>query len=81
MKLGVYSLKNTCYQGEVKSITCRTSAGEITVLDHHRPLLSVLALGVIKITDTDRREHYVPVASGFLEVMQTNESRCIIDQI
>src|SRR3989344_3191605 len=32
MKLGVYSLKNTCYQGEVKSITCRTSAGEITVL-------------------------------------------------
>ena len=79
MKLGVYSLKNVCYQGEVRSITCRTSAGEITVLDHHRPLLSVLNQGVMKITDTEGREHHVPVTSGFLEVTHNNESRCIVE--
>ncbi len=79
MKLGVYSLKKILYQGEAKSITCRTLAGEITILDYHRPLVSVLAPGTITVVDSGKKEHFIPVNSGFVEVQQDNESRFIVD--
>jgi F0F1-type ATP synthase epsilon subunit len=79
MKLGVYSLKKIWYQGEARSITCQTLAGEITILDHHRPLISVLASGTITIVDRQKKEHFIPIKSGFVEVQQNNESRFIID--
>ena len=79
MKVGVYSLQKVLFQGTASALHCKTANGEITILDHHRPLFSVLESGVIKVTDTEGRDHYVQVASGFLEVTQTNESRCIVD--
>ena len=79
MKLGIYSLTNVAFQGDIISLNCKTTSGEITVLDHHRPLLGTLTEGVISIVDKEKKEHYIEVASGFLEVTDTNESRIIIN--
>ena len=51
MNVGVYSLKNVLFQGEAKSINCKTRAGEITILDNHRPLIGILESGAIKSAD------------------------------
>lgn len=80
MKLGVYSLQKVLYQGEASSVNCRTKLGEITVLDHHRPLISVLAKGTMKIVDKNKKEYYIPVSSGFLEVRSGNEARFLIEE-
>jgi F0F1-type ATP synthase epsilon subunit len=80
MKLSVYSLKNILFQGNVSSLNCNTEAGEITVLDHHEALISVLAAGIIKIIDENKKEQFFPIKSGFLEVKSDNEVRCIIEQ-
>jgi F-type H+-transporting ATPase subunit epsilon len=80
MKLGVYSLKNVLFQGNVVSINCRTESGEITILNHHRPLISILDKGVVKITDVDGKEHYIPVNSGFLEVRASNEVKFLVEE-
>ena len=68
MQLGVYSLEKVLYQGEAVSVNCQTAAGEITILDHHQPLISILKKGVVKIIDKEKKEHYINASSGFLNV-------------
>jgi F-type H+-transporting ATPase subunit epsilon len=80
MQLGIYSLQKVLYQGEATSINCVTRVGEITILDHHRPLISILAPGTMKIIDNEQKEHYIPVRSGFLEVRSGNEARFLVEE-
>ena len=80
MKLSVYSLKKILFQGDASLLNCKTEVGEITVLDHHEALIGVLKEGTIKIVDNNKKEHYFPVKSGFLEVMPSNEVRCIVEE-
>jgi ATP synthase F1 epsilon subunit len=78
MHVGVYSLQKVLYQGDVESVNCQTAAGEITILDHHRPLISILRKGVMKIIDQEKKEHYIPVSSGFLEVRSGDEAKFLV---
>lgn len=80
MKLTIYSLKKTLYAGEASAINCKTASGEITVLDHHRPIVSVLQPGTVHIVDSSKKDHYIPVQSGFLEVKNTNEARLLVEE-
>jgi len=78
MKVSIYSLKETLFQGEAESLTCETGAGEITILNHHVPLITDIKEGVIKIIDREQKTKYIQVESGFLEIRSNNEVRCII---
>lgn len=80
MKLAVYSLKRVIYEGEIKLVNLKTAEGEITVLDHHRLLISVLKPGTVKIIDTSEKEHYIPVVSGFLEINSGNQAKLLVDE-
>ncbi len=80
MKVSLYSLKKILFQGEAQLLNCKTMAGEITVLDNHTSLITVLASGIVKIVGKDQKEHFFPIKSGFLEVRQGNEVRCIIEE-
>ena len=80
MKLAVYSLKKILFAGEADSLNCKTAVGEITVLNHHRPLITMLAKGTLAIVDKEKKEHYIPVSSGFLEVNSENEAKLIVDE-
>jgi F0F1-type ATP synthase epsilon subunit len=80
MRVGVYSLQKVLYQGDAESVNCQTAAGEITILDHHRPLISILKKGVMKIIDQEKKEHYIPVSSGFLEVRSGDEAKFLVEE-
>lgn len=82
MKLSLYSLKKILFQGEAKSLNCKTvmGMGEITVLDNHETLITVLASGIVKIADNQGKEYFFPIKSGFLEVKAGNEVRCIVEE-
>jgi F0F1-type ATP synthase epsilon subunit len=79
MKLSVYSLKNILFQGEAKLLNCQTVTGEITILDNHETLITVLSAGVIKVIDANNNEQFFEISSGFLEVKSNNEVRCIVE--
>jgi F0F1-type ATP synthase epsilon subunit len=79
MKLSVYSLKKALYEGDATSVNVKTAAGEITVLDHHRPLISKLVSGTMKIVDAKQKEHFIPVGGGFLEIDGKNHAKLIVD--
>ncbi len=80
MKLNIYSLKKALYHGDAAAVNCKTAAGEITVLDHHRPLISTLPKGVVKVTDSDQKDHFFEIASGFLEVGDSNNMRLLVEE-
>lgn len=80
MQLGVYSLDKVLFHGEAAEVNCKTARGEITILDHHAPLISILAKGIMKIVDKDRKAHYIPVSSGFLEVRGGNDVKFLVEE-
>ena len=80
MHLSIYSLQKTLYEGTALSVNCKTQMGEITVLDHHHPMVSVLSEGVMKVVDLEHKEHYIPARGGFLEVQAGNKARLIIEE-
>lgn len=56
----------------------KTTSGEITVLDHHLPLITVLAKGQLVIKDTTGKETVIPNDSGFFEVSEGNKASALI---
>jgi F0F1-type ATP synthase epsilon subunit len=80
MTVNIYSLKKVLFHGEASAVNCTTAAGNITVLDNHRPLISVLPAGVLKVTNTAQKDHYFTIMSGFLEVQKANTMRLLVEE-
>ena len=78
MQLKVYNLKGVAYEGEIISLNAKTASGEITVLDHHRPLVTILKKGELRIMAKDGSKQTIPAPSGFLEVRPGGEASVIV---
>jgi F0F1-type ATP synthase epsilon subunit len=78
MNLQVLSLQGIQYDGKVKSVNAQTTSGQITVLDHHLPLITVLKKGKLTIKDIANKETVIPTMSGFLEVAEGNKANVLI---
>ncbi|MBI5220644.1 MAG: F0F1 ATP synthase subunit epsilon [Candidatus Liptonbacteria bacterium] len=80
MRVQIYSLKRTLFDGEAKAVNCQTRLGEITILDQHEPLVAILAAGTLHVTPTSGEDRYFPVKDGFLEVKPDNHARLIVEE-
>ncbi len=80
MQIGVYSLQKVLFRGAAREVNCRTKSGEITILDHHEPLISILEKGVMKIVDENQKEHFIQVQSGFAEVRSGNQAKFLVEE-
>jgi F-type H+-transporting ATPase subunit epsilon len=80
MRLGVYTIEKTLFEGEVEKIIARTAMGEITVLNHHIPLVSRLEVGEVRITTPEKQETILNVQGGFIEVRPENKSIILAEQ-
>ncbi len=67
LQLKIVSLKEAVYNGFVDSVTLPTTAGEITVLPHHAPLISHLAKGTITAKFEGQQKPF-DIDGGFIEV-------------
>ena len=68
------------YENEIYQVSIPTTSGEITVLPNHIPLVSVLAVGELKIVDKEG-DHPYAVAGGFLEVQGKNKVIILADKV
>ncbi|OHB22156.1 MAG: hypothetical protein A2939_00035 [Parcubacteria group bacterium RIFCSPLOWO2_01_FULL_48_18] len=71
MKLYIYSLEKTLFEGDGDVISLPTTEGEISVLNNHIPLVTPLGKGKIKIRagsgfDEEKREF--EVVKGFVQI-------------
>jgi F-type H+-transporting ATPase subunit epsilon len=81
MRVAIYSLQKMLYEGEANAVNAKTLMGEITVLDHHQPLISMLAEGALRVTDVNDGEKWFDVKSGFLEVEPGNSVRLLVETV
>ena len=73
MKLSIYSLQNTLFEGNTDKLIARTPSGQITVLDHHVPMVTVLAGPSVEAISRSGEKTTIPISSGFLEVRPESE--------
>ena len=73
MKISIHSLKNTLFDGSAEKLIVRTPAGQITVLDHHLPMVTVLSGPAVEIASSTGEKTVVPMSGGFLEVRPESE--------
>lgn len=67
MKLRMVTPERVLYEDEVTSVSANTLMGQIEILPHHIPLVTVLKPGEIVIKHNGDRKPLV-VSGGFLEV-------------
>lgn len=87
MKLSIYTIRKTIFEGETPRITVPTTTGEITVLENHIPYVSILASGALRYVrivaegaGTAEKEEAVAIKGGFIEVRDNNEVRILADE-
>ena len=79
MFLKVISLKGIKYEGAASSLNIKTQSGEITILENHRPLITLLKKGIAVITDDKNQKTELEINSGFLEIAPENKINVLID--
>lgn len=73
MKLSIYSIQSTLFDGVAEKLIAKTAMGEITVLDNHLPLVTILEGPHVEIIDTRGERNTIAIRSGFLEVRPESE--------
>ncbi|MFA7302129.1 MAG: F0F1 ATP synthase subunit epsilon [Candidatus Paceibacterota bacterium] len=80
MQTKVVTLSGVVFEGEAKAVHARTQSGDITLLDHHRPLISVLAPQTrIRIETLEGTDVAFPAANGFLHMDGNNVLTILVD--
>jgi len=93
MKLEIYTMKRTVYSGETTRVTLPTTVGEVTIMEHHEPYVTILKPGNLRyeahvVTELPSgaksapriEERTMPIKGGFLEVRENNEVRILADE-
>lgn len=68
LHLVISSVSENLYDGPALSVTLPGSAGEMTILPNHEPLISTLKAGKITVRIPSKEEQVFDVASGVVEV-------------
>lgn len=76
-KFTITTPERTLVSEEIEQVSLPTEMGEITILPHHIPLVSLLRPGEMRIVRDGKMELYA-VAGGFIEV-GTNEVTVLAD--
>jgi F-type H+-transporting ATPase subunit epsilon len=63
----IVSQDRIVFQGDADIVTLPGAAGEMGILPHHAPLLTVLQFGVVRVR-SGSEDQYFTVAGGFAEV-------------
>ena len=66
------------YENDIFQVSIPTTIGEITVLPHHIPLVSIVQAGEMKIKD-EMGEQVIAISRGFLEIRANNEVVILAD--
>ncbi len=79
MQLKIYTMSRTVFTGETSRVTLPTITGQLTLLENHIPLVTVLEPGTLVYVKNDKEET-LPIKGGFLEVRSGNEVRVLADE-
>lgn len=67
LKVSVVSPERTLFEGDAESVVAPAFDGEVGILTHHAPMLTLLGNGRLRVR-TAGNERQFTIAGGFLEV-------------
>lgn len=73
MHLSVYTINGTSFEGSVEKVTLRTTQGQITVLDNHIPLITLVESAPISYYTSRDGWVELPFSGGIAEVRPQSE--------
>ncbi len=79
MLLSIYSLRKPVLRREVQSVNLKTAVGELTILNHHRPLIVPLGSGPIKLVDEAGKSDILEAKGGLLEVLPQSRVNILLN--
>jgi len=80
MKTKIINLKGILFEGEAKKVNVKTMSGEITLLDHHQPIVSVLQKDSrVWLEDPSGKRQDFEAKGGFLHLNGNNELAVLVD--
>ena len=79
MILTIFSLNKIEYKDEVAGLNVKTKSGDVTILNNHRPLVSVLKPCTAEILTKDNKKISFAIKSGFLEMDGENRLNLLVD--
>jgi F-type H+-transporting ATPase subunit epsilon len=74
LQVELVAADRTVWSGQATRVIARTTEGDVGVLAHHAPLLSVLVHGVVEIHTDEATDLVVAVDGGFLSVANNRVS-------
>lgn len=69
MKLFIYTLDKTLYEGDAEVATLPSENGEISILPNHAPVVTPLKKGTVKVKTAGGEKDF-PIESGFAQINQ-----------
>ena len=78
MQFQIITPERVVFTDNVDQVTMNTSAGEITVLAHHIPLVTVLQPGELRYKKNGE-EFAIAISGGFAEVRADNSIKILAD--
>lgn len=73
MKLSIYSIKQILLETQAEKVTLPTPQGEITVLDHHLPLVTLVNAGNIAYYTSQNQWQEIAFSGGIAEIRPGSE--------
>jgi F-type H+-transporting ATPase subunit epsilon len=70
----VVAADRTVWSGDVRSVTARTTEGDLGILPGHSPVLAVLVPSAVEIIEDGGQRQVVAVDGGFVSVAQDRVS-------
>ena len=70
MKLEILTPEKTLFDDEVLSVQVPGKSGKFEMLNNHMPIVSSLKKGVIKVTDSSKKEQKIEINNGVIEMKQ-----------
>ncbi len=73
MNVAIHSIGGTLYAGTAEKLICDTPQGQMTVLDHHLPLIARISGPSMSVVQKTAERSDIALSSGFLEVRPNSE--------
>ena len=67
LNVSVVSPERTLFEGQAESVVAPAFDGEVGILTHHAPMLTLLGTGKLRVRAAGSEQQFT-VAGGFLEV-------------
>ena len=67
LNVSVVSPERTLFEGQAESVVAPAFDGEVGILSHHAPMLTLLGSGRLRVRSAGGEQQFT-VAGGFLEV-------------